>query len=49
MQLTETLKGVLVERKKEKLRKGWGEVLLWLFTGVSARPSIRAIFTVTCG
>jgi len=30
-QLTETLKALLVERKKETLLKGWGEVPLWVF------------------
>lgn len=30
-QLAETLKGVLVERKKETLRQGWREVPLWVF------------------
>jgi integrase len=31
MQLTETLKALLLERKKETLRKGWGEVPEWIF------------------
>lgn len=30
-QLAETLKALLVERKKETLRKGWGEVPEWVF------------------
>lgn len=30
-QLTETLKSLLIERKKETLKKGWGEVPLWVF------------------
>ena len=30
-QLTETLKALLVERKKETLQKGWGEVPPWVF------------------
>jgi integrase len=30
-QLTEALKALLVERKKETLRKGWGEVPPWIF------------------
>jgi integrase len=37
-QLTETLKTLLTERKKETLRKGWGEVPEWVFistTGTS--------------
>ena len=32
LQLTETLKTLMVERKKETLRKGWGEVSEWVFT-----------------
>jgi integrase len=32
LQLTETLKALLVERKKETLRKGWGAVPEWVFT-----------------
>jgi integrase len=31
MQLTETLKTLLLERKKETLKKGWGEVPEWVF------------------
>ncbi len=31
-QLTETLKALLVERKKETLRRGWGELPPWVFT-----------------
>lgn len=31
-QLTETLKALLIERKKETLQKGWGEVPPWVFT-----------------
>ncbi len=31
-QLTETLKTLLTERKKETLQKGWGEVPPWVFT-----------------
>lgn len=30
-QLTETLKALLIERKKETLRNGWGEVPPWVF------------------
>lgn len=30
-QLTETLKALLLERKKETLRRGWGEVPEWVF------------------
>lgn len=33
LHLTETLKALLVERKKETLRKGWGEVPEWVFIG----------------
>jgi integrase len=32
LHLTETLKALLVERKKETLKKGWGEVPEWVFT-----------------
>jgi integrase len=38
LMLTETLKGLLVERKKETLRKGWGEVPLWVFTSEVGTP-----------
>lgn len=31
-QLTETLKALLIERKREALRKGWGELPPWVFT-----------------
>ena len=31
LHLTETLKALLLERKKETLRKGWGEVPEWVF------------------
>jgi integrase len=31
-QLTETLRALLVERKKETLKNGWGEVPPWVFT-----------------
>ena len=30
--LTDTLKALLLERKKETLQKGWGEVPPWVFT-----------------
>lgn len=30
--LTETLKALLVERKKDTLKHGWGKVPLWVFT-----------------
>lgn len=30
--LTETLKVLLIERKKDTLKHGWGEVPLWIFT-----------------
>ena len=37
-QLTDTLKALLLERKKETLRKGWGEVPPWVFiTGRGTR------------
>ncbi len=31
-QLTDTLRALLIERKKETLQKGWGEVPSWVFT-----------------
>lgn len=31
LQLTETLRALLLERKKDTLRKGWGEVPEWVF------------------
>lgn len=37
-QLTETLKALLVERKKETLRKGWGEVPPWVFISGAGTP-----------
>jgi integrase len=44
LQLTETLKDVLVERKKETLRKGWGEVPPWLFTTGLSTPLDKGNF-----
>jgi integrase len=35
LQLTETLKVLLTERKKETLKKGWGEVPSWVFTSAT--------------
>lgn len=32
LMLTETLKGLLVERKEDTLKHGWGEVPAWVFT-----------------
>jgi integrase len=43
-QLAETLKALLVERKKETLRKGWGDVLEWVFTNEDGRPLDQANF-----
>lgn len=37
-QLTETLKALLVERKKETLRYGWGEVPVWVFMNRAGQP-----------
>jgi integrase len=37
-QLTETLKALLVERKKETLRHGWGEVPAWVFVNECGNP-----------
>jgi integrase len=39
--LSDTLKALLIERKKETLRKGWGEVPPWVFTNALGKP-IRA-------
>ena len=44
LQLTETLKALHVERKKETLRKGWGEVTLWLFTTGLGTPLDKGNF-----
>ena len=38
VQLTETLKALLVERKKETLRRGWGEVPPWVFINQAPVP-----------
>jgi len=37
-QLTETLRTLLVERKKETLRRGWGEMPAWVFINDSGNP-----------
>jgi integrase len=37
-QLTETFKALLVERKKETLRHGWGEVPAWVFVNECGNP-----------
>jgi integrase len=37
-QLTETLKALLVERKKETLRQGWGEIPPWVFANREREP-----------
>lgn len=37
-QLTETLKVLLLDRKKETLRKGWGEVPPWVFLTMTGTP-----------
>src|SRR5205823_14446537 len=37
-QLTDTLKGLLLERKKETLRKGWGTVPPWVFCSGVGTP-----------
>jgi integrase len=44
LQLTETLKACLVERKAETLRKGWGEVPLWVFLSEEGTPYNRGNF-----
>jgi integrase len=38
LQLAETLQRLLVERKKETLRKGWEKVPLWVFTNAVGNP-----------
>lgn len=44
LQLAETLKALLVERKKETLRKGWGEVPEWVFTNEEGKPLDQSNF-----
>src|SRR5262249_12702057 len=41
LHLTETLKALLIERKKETLRKGWGEVPEWVFISQQGTQLIR--------
>ena len=41
-QLAETLKALMLERKKETLRKGWGEVPPWVFLTVTGTPLAHA-------
>jgi Site-specific recombinase XerD len=38
LHLTETLKTLLVERKRETLRQGWGEVPPWVFITEAGTP-----------
>jgi hypothetical protein len=49
-QLTATLRTLLLERKKEALQKGWGEIPSWVFTsqtGALMDPSsFRLIATI---
>jgi integrase len=44
LHLTETLKALLVERKKETLRKGWGEIPEWVFVSEVGTPLERGGF-----
>jgi integrase len=44
LHLTETLKALLVERKKETLRKGWGEVPEWVSTSQRGTRLTRGNF-----
>jgi integrase len=44
LQLAETLKALLVEQKKETLRKGWGEVPEWVFINEEGKPLDQANF-----
>src|SRR5262245_35834913 len=43
-QLTETLKALLLQRKKETLRKGWGEVPPWVFITGTGTPLDKGNF-----
>ena len=43
-QLTETFKTLLVERKKETLQRGWGEVPPWVFISNERNPIDQANF-----
>ncbi|MGE0685011.1 MAG: site-specific integrase [Candidatus Binatia bacterium] len=43
-QLTETLKTLLLERKKETLRQGWGDVPAWVFVSAEGTPLNRGNF-----
>lgn len=44
LQLTETLKALLIERKKETLRKGWSDVPAWVFISEEGTPYNRGNF-----
>ena len=44
LHLMETLKAVLLERKKETLRHGWGEVPPWVFISETGTPMDRKNF-----
>lgn len=44
LHLTETLKALLVERKKETLRQGWGEAPPWVFINHAPVPIQRPNF-----
>jgi integrase len=43
-QLADTLKTLLVERKKDTLRKGWGEVPPWVFVNEVGKPLDKGAF-----
>ena len=43
-QLATTLKALLVDRKKETLRRGWGEVPAWMFVTEEGTPYNRGNF-----
>ena len=43
-QLTETFRALLVERKKETLQRGWGEVPPWVFISSEQNPIDQANF-----
>lgn len=37
-QLADSLKGLLVERKKQTLKQGWGELPPWVFVNEAGKP-----------
>ena len=49
LQLSETLKALLTERKKETLKKGWGDIPNWVFTSVTGTIMDPIISDIVCG